>query len=401
MTLKVCFPVESPRVTKRRGVLLSAGSPTLAITGRKFYRQIPQPLIPPLAFQGGVFTQLTQQLKEGFTQAKASPVTHPTTWGRNLGCSPTLEMWKPRLRRVHLVLIPAVRKRRWALRPFSSQAQLSNHPTALPSFQRHDLDVHRCSKSNSSCLASDVAGRQLIIMHGLSTLLTQFFSVLVTYKATVDWRSGLLLPRIPTTIPQGGHLLVCQTLWLPGTESHSHPSGEKEWGGVGLGQGWRCLGASMWFPSLLQLFSVFPRVSLLSAHLCKASSLLAPDLSSSCGPAALTPLDRTFQCIPVASSPAANCLHVSAFLGSNSWGGNLIGPAPFLCWAVGHRSPAGLSWLRWLPLLYGTAQRGTQPCWGMYLPLSARAIGWIVPLWRTMANICNILLKPPLALRQE
>lgn len=50
---------------------LSVDSPTLVLAGRKFYREIPQPLIPPLTLHGGVDTQHTQQLKEGLTQRKA------------------------------------------------------------------------------------------------------------------------------------------------------------------------------------------------------------------------------------------------------------------------------------------------------------------------------------------
>lgn len=79
VTLKASSPTESPRVTKRRGVHLAADSPTLVIADRTFYRENPQPLIPPLALHGGAYTRHTQQLKEGFTQAKASPVTLPTT----------------------------------------------------------------------------------------------------------------------------------------------------------------------------------------------------------------------------------------------------------------------------------------------------------------------------------
>lgn len=62
--------------------------------------------------------------------------------------------------------------------------------------------------------------------------------------------------------------------------------------------------------------TVFSRVSCLPTHL--TSSLLILGLPSSHGLEVLSPPWRTFQCTPVASVPAANCLRISAFFGSNS-----------------------------------------------------------------------------------
>lgn len=82
------------------------------------------------------------------------------------------------------------------------------------------------------------------------------------------------LTQNPPTILQGGRLLFYETLWFPGTESHSHPLGEREEGGVRAGARVKvprcfCVSWTTWFLSLLLLFSLsFQRV----AALCSPST---------------------------------------------------------------------------------------------------------------------------------